>query len=525
MKALEALLEAVKSAQHKDTTARKQGEELITVHHMTSAVASVYEKIRVFLDYNEEHLLRKNAIYRILRRRKLFEGDPLKISENLIKELISARYLENNKLPESRIGYLAQIIHKYSELFAEISALHGIVAAAHYDWIMQMAACEIEESLVPHHTERVFIRYLYAELGKRIEIVDPSLTQQEKELLLYVAVNRTLIKSDKPMLEYLMLSLYYPQWHTGYHAVIRTIAEHVPHIQDELSAPIEHTLAHKLVKAVTPYATKISILRQFVMEHRHGIEGHQLDEEYVRHHIAEICAKRYQDVAARVRRSSFRSIIYILLTKVLLALVVEVPFDRYILGEFNYLAVAVNVTFPPLLMMLIAFSTAAPGEANTNAMIDGILDLLRGTRGEPTYVRMPKRRSTVTRVVFNAVYALAFLLPFALIVLALHALDFSPLSIMLFLVFMSIVSFFGVRIRRTAKELIVLKQKENLMTEIFDFFSLPLISFGRWMSLNFSKINVFVFVLDFIIEAPFKLLLQAFEEWMGFMREKKEDMD
>ena len=119
---------------------------------------------------------------------------------------------------------------------------------------------------------------------------------------------------------------------------------------------------------------------------------------------------------------------------------------------------------------------------------------------------------------------MAFLLPFVIIVYALTLIKFTILSIILFLVFLSIVSFFGVRIRNSARELVVLKKKENLINELFDFLTLPLIRFGRWLSLNFSKINVFVFVLDFIIEAPLKLILEVFEEWMNFMREKKEEL-
>lgn len=526
MKNLTTLLEGLRAAQKRDRIIRVEGEENIKVHHMTSAVASFYEKMRTFLDYNEEHLLRKNAIYRILKRRKLLEGDHRKIAEHLIKELISARYIENNKLPESRIDFLALIIQKYSELFSEVTAQHGIKGSvANYDWIMQMAACEVEESLVPHHTEKVFIRFLYAQLQQRIEIDDDSLSPTEKELLLYVAVNRSLIKSDKAMLEYLALNLYYPQWLTDYRQVLTVIASDIEHIQTELLAPIDHVLSNKLLKAVQPFATKISILQKVIFENLNALEALTTDEEFLRHQIETMCAAKYKDTRLRVARSSLRSIIYILITKVLLALLIEVPFDKYVLGEFNWLSVAVNITFPPLLMFTIALSTRTPGSKNTEAIRDGILAILYGRKEEIVHVRPPKARSTFTRVLFNTAYALAFIIPFVAIMALLRQIDFSYLSILLFIVFMSIVSFFGVRIRRTAKELLVLKQRENFFTELFDFFTFPLVQFGRWMSLNFSKINVFVFIMDFIIEAPLKLLLQVFEEWMGFVREKKEDMD
>jgi hypothetical protein len=50
------------------------------------------------------------------------------------------------------------------------------------------------------------------------------------------------------------------------------------------------------------------------------------------------------------------------------------------------------------------------------------------------------------------------------------------------------------------------------------------VSFGKWLSENFSRVNVFVFVLDFIIEAPFKIFVEIAEEWTKYVRERKEEI-
>jgi hypothetical protein len=86
------------------------------------------------------------------------------------------------------------------------------------------------------------------------------------------------------------------------------------------------------------------------------------------------------------------------------------------------------------------------------------------------------------------------------------------------------VSFFAIRIRNTAKELRVVKKKEGIISFFINFFALPIVAVGRWMSTKFKKINLFAFVMDFIIEAPFKLFVSAFEDWLGFIREKKEEV-
>ena len=94
----------------------------------------------------------------------------------------------------------------------------------------------------------------------------------------------------------------------------------------------------------------------------------------------------------------------------------------------------------------------------------------------------------------------------------------------LFIVFLTLVSFFGLRVRQLAKDLVVLDRRDNLLSVTIDFFSIPIVRAGRWLSVNFSKINVFVFVLDVIIEAPFKLIVDLFEDWFAYMREKREEI-
>src|SRR3989338_685702 len=199
-----------------DGTVKGEGEECIQVHHMTSAVAFVYEKLRTFVDYKDEHLLRKSAVYRILKRR-FIEGERFfQIAEGLIKELISAHYLPNNEIPESKIGEVAEVIKKYNHLFAMVKELHGLKDALKvYDWIMGLAACEIERILVPAHKDVVLVRFLYNEFNKRLEIVDDAMSDKDKDLQLYLGANRCFIKSDKQMLDFLVVSLFYPAWMTG----------------------------------------------------------------------------------------------------------------------------------------------------------------------------------------------------------------------------------------------------------------------------------------------------------------------
>jgi hypothetical protein len=110
------------------------------------------------------------------------------------------------------------------------------------------------------------------------------------------------------------------------------------------------------------------------------------------------------------------------------------------------------------------------------------------------------------------------------IVVLLQSIGFTFVSIVIFLFFLALVSFFGIRIKRIAREYIMVEPRESIFGLLLDFFYIPIVSFGKWLSENFSRVNVFVFVLDFIIEAPFKIFVEIAEEWTKYVRERKEEI-
>jgi len=70
----------------------------------------------------------------------------------------------------------------------------------------------------------------------------------------------------------------------------------------------------------------------------------------------------------------------------------------------------------------------------------------------------------------------------------------------------------------------VVEQKENILSFFSDFFYVPIVSAGKWISEKFDKVNVFVFILDFIIEAPFKIFVEIAEEWTKYVKERKDEI-
>src|SRR6056297_3654437 len=101
------------------TQADEPGDNVpkIRVSDLISKMAFYYEKIRNSVDYNEEYLLRKDAIERILKRQIVIESmlkasKGEEIAKHLLVELIRAGYLPNNKIPESKVNEIGRVIEK-----------------------------------------------------------------------------------------------------------------------------------------------------------------------------------------------------------------------------------------------------------------------------------------------------------------------------------------------------------------------------------------------------------------------------
>ena len=81
---------------------KKQSDEYskLVVSQTVSILALAYEKIRNAVEYREDHLIRRAAIERILRRRLSLNPEGKNEAENVLRELLWARYFANGSLGE-----------------------------------------------------------------------------------------------------------------------------------------------------------------------------------------------------------------------------------------------------------------------------------------------------------------------------------------------------------------------------------------------------------------------------------------
>jgi len=499
----------------------------IDVHDTISNVAWAYEKLRQAIDYQDEHLIRKNAIERMLKRRLVAGVTADAIAEPLILELIRGRYLPNKTLPVTLITQAAEVINRYIHLWIQIPHMDKDQSDKLFAWYLAMISVELNEVLAPADHDEALLQLMYRVTHRDIVFAEEHLSEEEKNTQLYIAIHRALLKSDQSIIAYHLFLRQHPEWSEATPEQITALGQRLPHYKAEIDAQLLHSAGELLQRLMKKYTIIFLIFDDLAQQY--GAEAAQrmmMTEELI-NDIKAAYVNRRKKILGKITRSIIRSAIYIFLTKMLLLILIEMPIEKIIYPEAtNVWPLIINVAFPPLLLLLLGITIRPAGKKNEISVIENVENLVyRGDeKNSLVRPRKPIRRSSFFTGLFRFTYAIIFILVFGGIISALTLINFTPISTFIFLLFLTIVSFFGIRVRLLSKELLVVDQRENIATVMFDFLTVPVLQVGRWISLRVPKVNVLIFFLDVIIEAPFKAFLEATEGFFGFLREKREEI-
>lgn len=512
----QALLVAFSKASEEERRPAGHNEGL-RISRAVSAVAFWYEKLRTAMEYREDHLLRRSAIQRILTRRLLQTSDSQEITESLLKELVWARYLPGNYIQEESVKKVSSLVGIY------LPIIGGASNPVLRNWLTAVAASDIEKLVANSFWVRqeALANFAYYFLSRQIEIVGEA-DKAEAPIQLYIAVWRAYVHADNELLTFQLLKQRFPDWDTK----VQSLGDKFGQLKAEIDGELQDTLSEKLQHFVERNLPPFLVLRD-ILEEQPGQEAAILaDSQKLEETVNQVCQRRYLTIHDRVHRAIVRSIIYIFLTKMVLAFLVEIPIDRFLYGGVSYIALGINSVLPPALMFLFSLSIQVPDQSNTNRILGLLKKLLY--EDPKTYpkaiIRLGGRvgRPVLTSV-FGILYLMAFLVSFGLIYWLLDILHFSPISKAVFVFFATVVSFFSYRIRRTAHQYLF-EEKEGFFSPITNFFMVPILRVGRTLSSGLAQLNLLLFFFDLAIEMPFKVFFDLAEEWSTFIRSKREEI-
>lgn len=505
----------------------------IKVSEVLGSVAFLYERLRNAVDYKGEHLLRRNAIERILRRQiwEKPEGNFKEFSNSLVRELIWARYLKNDTVPEGKIANIGKVISKHLKIFNLISNFEikkeRINSNETKEWFLGVAAAEIEEIL---DSEILYMDALNASVfswfKKNFEWQDENLNESEKDTQILIAVQRGLSKYDKERVRYHLLKVYYSDWERLDGDSVANDFDKLSEIRGNIEEQLASAVQPRIYRFVQRQSAAFQILKEIIEEEINNARQTLKNSEKLEKKIQKVCKKRYNEIGKRINRGITRSVVYIFLSKMLLALLMEIPFELFVVGSLNFLSLGINTVFPPFLMFLVGLSIKRPDEENTERIIEKIKSFVyrQNKKERFKFSLTPTSKSSITYKIFFFIYVALSLFVFTSITTILIVLKFNVLSGIIFFMFLSLVLLFGFRVRYTAGELNVTGEREGFISHLFTNLTLPFLNLGIWLSEGLAKFNFLVVLMDFLIEAPFKRIIKVFEEWTTFIRERKEEV-
>lgn len=496
-------------------------ENTLHVHNVNNMLLIAYEQLRNASENIESHLLFQRAIRRFYKRSLsfMFNRPPKNLAQELIIELTQAEYLENDTISMVKVEHLDSIISDLYRAYWSIVDRKSVPNDRAQQWILELLSVQSEQVLNNPIRILSFANFAYMHFIDKInisdyvpegEFIDPA----DYPKILYMGVHNALLKSDDGNIRNALLGFY----SISTSELTRFIEFNKNY--DRLAG--SKTIA-KVSRMVNRNGAPLRIIRSAFFSENHSLSSVNISNKSKT--LAMIDAQveeDYRQVKRGLRNGVIKSVVFLLITKALIGVIVEIPYDFYLYGTIIILPLVVNLVFPPAFIALTAFTFKLPSNTNTKAIGDYIDSMLYKSDNVPVVIHADKVKGS--SYVFNTVYAIVFVGAFLLVADILRTLDFNVIQGIIFFIFLSTASFLGYRLTLRIKELEIITTSQGLIALVRDSLYAPFIFVGRGISYRFSRMNIVAQMLDIAIELPLKTIFRLIRQWTVFLSNKRDEL-
>jgi hypothetical protein len=520
-------------------------EEVTTIHvdEIASRIAHFYERIRKIIDWKEENLLRRNAIQRILKRnliteisglKSIFKIDIDKIAEPLVLELIRGGHLPNDQIPQEKIGEVRGVLKKYYFLlrnapFSEANSSFVLKKKVNfYDWILEIAACEIEEVLSPPVKENALIETMTVLMNERIRVIPKErISEEDKVIQTYVAAHRTLFDLDDAIIAYHLLKYRFHQWTCPTETFLQETAKDIFSIWQTIESDLNHPLGREFFNICERTDTVFTILSDtldFYKKDPEQILKDLADRESFRALITQFYNKRLETLKSRLFRMGVFSTLSVFVSNWFTFFIVEVPLAHLFYQGFNTLATTVDFIVPSLAMFALVAIIRPPPSSNLKAVVEMIFSFVyEGEEKSVFEIKLRKKRRFLTTLIIALLYLAACLGSFGAIAWVFTIAAIPVTSVILDTMTIALNVFAALVIRNKAKEITV-EEKSSFWEFFLDVLSIPMAQIGNWLARKWREYNVVSVFFNVVIEMPFITVIEFIEDWRNFLKERKAEI-
>ncbi len=503
----------------------------IHVDEVALKVAAFYEHIRTIVDWKEEHLMRRAAIIRKIKRRFLdleLNNFSIKdIAESLVLELIRGGYFPNDKIEETKISDVQKVIDKYIFIFKNSPEnKKGKAGLQFYNRLLEIASCEIEETLAPSIKEMSLIDYMFELMKERIKINENILKNEEKDIQIYIAVQQALFKLDNPIISYNLIKYKYPQWDNPSEEELLKLAQNIYKIWNSIENDLVHPFGKKFYAICEKYDTAYLLIGDILSkENTEQISKEISEPSLLEGYIRSAYSKRLEDLKAKIRRAAIYSTVSIFITKILSLIILEVILEKIFNVNFKAVTLIIDILIPTVLMAILVITVKPPSKKNINLVIIEIMKIFYHKEKIDTYeIKTSRKKGIITRFTLSLTYLLGACISFGFIFWVFHYFEFPITFIIINIIFIALILFAGTAVKKRSQELTIEDEQEGFLGFASDILFLPIAGVGRWLSNTWRQYNVITAFFNALIDMPFSVFVEFLERWRYFIKEKKEEL-
>jgi len=510
----------------------------IHVDEIASRVARFYEKIRKIIDWKEDNLLRRNAIERVLKRafiteiaglKSLVKIDSGKIAEPLVLELVRGGHLPNDTIPAGKIETIAKVLDKYFYILQNNHLTENSVnykkKINFYNWILEIAACEIEEILLPPVKENALIKAMTSVMNEKIKVLPSGTISKEDQLTqTFVAVHRTLFDLDDAIIAYYLLKAKYPQWISLDKVIIIEITKNISSILEDIDQNLHHPLAKEFFNLCERTDTVFTILGD-ILSYYQNEPNELLDILADKNNFKKLITKFYNERLATLKKRLFRLAVFstlsVFVSNWFTFFIVEVPLAHMFYEGFNPLAATIDFVVPSLVMFVLVSIIQPPSANNLEEVINLSFRYIYQDEGKDIYeIKPKKKRGILTNFLISLLYLAGLGTTLGAIAYAFRVATIPITSVVFDTMQIALNIFAALVIRNKAKEITV-EEKTSFWEFLLDILSLPVAEVGSWIAGKWKEYNVVAVFFDVFIEIPFVSFIEFVENWRNFLKERK----
>ncbi len=512
----------------------------IHVDELASKIATFYEQIRRIIDWKEEHLVRRTAIERILKRRLFGEIsgfqienslDPIKLAEPIVLEVIRSGYFDNDSIPKQKIKDVANLLSKYIYLLEKNKSknLFSIKERINfYNWLIEIASCELEAILDPPLEQMNIINFMTYFIFNRLDLKPKDLVSDEDALIqIYVGVHIKLFNLDDSFITFSLIKYFYPQWLKPTQQDLELLSSKIFEIREHIDEVLNFKLRSKFYRLVDKYDPLFRVIFDLFSktECNMSLLAYILsDKKTLKKAIKLIYDERMQTLRGRLFRSAIYSTLSIFVSGIVSFIIFEGPVASLVGESFSFKSLLFDLGVPSFIMFVLVSLIKLPDKDNFEKLFSEITKVIYKQDEKQIYeVDLEKKIPFILNVLFVLFSIFTGSLASYVIYLLFKLGKVPWTSAYVDTVNVAMIIAAAMVIRNKAQELTV-KEKGSFLNFIVEVFSVPLAEIGNWFSEKWREYNIASVFFTALVDTPFSGLISFIESWNTFLKDRSSEI-